>query len=133
MRRGTPLAEIIDQCQGIAEMQPFFNTMPDGRSVAVLGLGNGIAHILKAHLKTREEREAAETMEYNPGTVVTSQGFLGDAERSPLSPPGVLQAIGLPYSSRSSGFRTLPRVFLGRAGAKSTDSGFLKLARRSRQ
>ena len=66
MRRGTPLAEIIDQCQGIAEMQPFFNTMPDGRSVAVLGLGNGIAHILKAHLKTREEREAAETMGYNP-------------------------------------------------------------------
>ena len=25
LRRGTPLAEIIDQIQGIAEMQPFFN------------------------------------------------------------------------------------------------------------
>ena len=63
LRRGTPLAEIIDQCQGIAEMQPFFNHMPDGKSVAVLGLGDGIAHILKAHLKAREEREAAETAE----------------------------------------------------------------------
>ena len=41
-----------------AEMQPFFNTMPDGKSVAVLGLGDGIAHILKAHLRAREEREA---------------------------------------------------------------------------
>ena len=63
LRRGTPLAEIIDQCQGIAEMQPFFNQMPDGKSVAVLGLGDGIAHILKAHLKAREEREAVETAE----------------------------------------------------------------------
>ena len=41
-------------------MQPFFNKLPDGRSVAVLGLGDGIAHILKAHLTAREEREAAE-------------------------------------------------------------------------
>ncbi len=63
LRRGTPLAEIIDQCQGIQEMQPFFNQMPDGKSVAVLGLGDGIAHILKAHVKAREEREAAETVE----------------------------------------------------------------------
>ena len=58
LRRGTPLEEVIDQCQGIQEMQPFFNQMPDGRSVAVLGLGDGIAHILKGHLKAREEREA---------------------------------------------------------------------------
>ena len=47
LRRGTPLEEVIDQCQGIQEIQPFFNTMPNGRSVAVLGLGDGIAHILK--------------------------------------------------------------------------------------
>ena len=60
LRRGTPLEEVIDQCQGIQEMQPFFNQMPDGRSVAVLGLGDGIAHILKEHLKAREEREAAD-------------------------------------------------------------------------
>ena len=63
LRRGTPLDEIIDQCQGIQEMQPFFNTMADGRSVAVLGLGDGIAHILKAHLKAGEDREAAEAVE----------------------------------------------------------------------
>ena len=63
LRRGTPLAEIIDQCQGIQEMQPFFNQMPGGKSVAVLGLGDGIAHILKAHLKAREEKETAEAVE----------------------------------------------------------------------
>ena len=63
LRRGTPVDEVIDQCQGIAEMQPFFNTMPDGRSIAVLGLGDGIAHILKAHLKAREERKAKQTEE----------------------------------------------------------------------
>ena len=50
LRRGTPLEEVIDQCQGIAEMQPFFNQMPDGKSVAVLGLGDGIAHILNGNL-----------------------------------------------------------------------------------
>ena len=57
LRRGTPLEEVIDQIQGIQEMQPFFNQI-DGRSVAVLGLGDGIAHILKAHLRAREQREA---------------------------------------------------------------------------
>ena len=57
LRRGTPVEEVIDQCRGIQEMQPFFNQI-DGRSVAVLGLGDGIAHILKAHLRAREEREA---------------------------------------------------------------------------
>ena len=39
LRRGTPVEEIVDQIQGIAEMQPFFNQLGDGRSVAVLGLG----------------------------------------------------------------------------------------------
>ncbi len=58
LRRGTPLEEVIDQCQEIAEMQPFFNQLADGRSVAVLGLGDGIAHILKAHLRAREATEA---------------------------------------------------------------------------
>ena len=57
LRRGTPLAEVIDQCQGITEMQPFWNQLGDGRSVPVHGLGDGIAHILKAHLKATEERE----------------------------------------------------------------------------
>ena len=60
LRRGTPVEEIVDQCQGIAEMQPFYNVLPDGRSVPVLGLGDGIAHILKAHLKSKQETESAD-------------------------------------------------------------------------
>ena len=28
LRRGTPLEEVIDQCRGIQEMQPFFNPCP---------------------------------------------------------------------------------------------------------
>ena len=62
LRRGTPLAEIIDQMQGIQEMAPFWNQL-DGKSVPVLGLGDGIAHILKAHLKAREERDAEQVEE----------------------------------------------------------------------
>ena len=59
LRRGTPLAEIIDQCQGIQEMAPFWNQL-DGKSVPVLGLGDGIAHVLKTHLRAKPERETAE-------------------------------------------------------------------------
>ena len=61
LRRGTPLAEIIDQCRGIQEMQPFANQLDDGTPVWVLGLGDGIAHVLKGHLKARQEevKEAA--------------------------------------------------------------------------
>ena len=54
LRRGTLVEEIIEQCEGIAEMQPFHNVLPDGTSVPVLGLGDGIAHVLKAHLRDRE-------------------------------------------------------------------------------
>ena len=60
LRRGTPLAEIIDQCQGIQEMQPFANRLADGGSVWVLGLGDGIAHVLRQHLKAGEEVKDAE-------------------------------------------------------------------------
>ena len=59
LRRGTPVEEIVDQIQGIQEMAPFWNNFGDGRSVPIHGLGDGIAHILKAHLKARAEREAA--------------------------------------------------------------------------
>ena len=62
LRRGTPLEEVIDQCQGIQEMAPFWNQL-DGKSVPVLGLGDGIAHILKAHVKAREERDAEQVEE----------------------------------------------------------------------
>ena len=60
LRRGTPVEEIVDQIQGIQEMAPFWNNLGDGRSVPIHGLGDGIAHILKAHLKAREERQAEE-------------------------------------------------------------------------
>ncbi len=60
LRRGTPLAEIIDQCRGIQEMQPFANRLADGVSVWVLGLGDGIAHVLRQHLKTGEEVQEGE-------------------------------------------------------------------------
>ena len=61
LRRGTPLTEIIGQMQGISEMQPFWNQLDDGRSVPVLGLGDGIAHILKAHVKAGEETDETGT------------------------------------------------------------------------
>ena len=60
LRRGTPVEEIIGQCRGIQEMQPFFNRLPDGGSMAVLGIGDGIAHVLKQHLKAREGVQDAE-------------------------------------------------------------------------
>ena len=60
LRRGTPLEEVIDQIQGISEMQPFANRLADGTSVWVRGLGDGIAHILREHLRAQQERETAE-------------------------------------------------------------------------
>ncbi len=60
LRRGTQLDEIIDQCRGIQEMQPFANQLDDGTPVWVLGLGDGIAHVLKQHLNTGEEVKEAE-------------------------------------------------------------------------
>ena len=62
LRRGTPVEEVIDQIQGISEMQPFWNQL-DGKSFPVLGLGDGIAHVLKGHLNGKEERETALTVE----------------------------------------------------------------------
>ncbi len=64
LRRGTPLDEIIDQCQGIAEMQPFWNRLGDGSSVPVHGIGDGIVHVLTSlsrirsgnHTETVDER-----------------------------------------------------------------------------
>ncbi len=60
LRRGTPLEEVIDQMQGISEMQPFANQLADGTSVWVRGLGDGIAHILREHLRDKQEKETAE-------------------------------------------------------------------------
>ena len=68
LRRGTPLEEIIGQCQGISEMQPPYqvrgrlwpNVMDDGDTVYVRGLGDAIAIILRGHLEARKEVEAAD-------------------------------------------------------------------------
>ena len=47
LRRDTPIEEIIEQCQGIQEMQPWPNQgLDDDETVYVLGLGDGIAHVL---------------------------------------------------------------------------------------
>ena len=46
--------------RGIQEMQPFFNRLPDGKSIAVLGIGDGIAHVLKQHLKAKKDVKEAE-------------------------------------------------------------------------
>ena len=60
LRRGTPLAEIIGQIQGISEMQPWPNQMDDGRTVYVRGLGDAIALVLRDYLATQAEAEPAE-------------------------------------------------------------------------
>ena len=54
LRLGTPVEEIIHQCRGIQEMQAFFNVMPNGTSVPVTGIGDGIAHALLEHLQEEE-------------------------------------------------------------------------------
>ena len=57
---GRLIEEIVAQIQGIQpKWQPFWNNLGEGRSVPIHGLGDGIAHILKAHLKAKaQEREA---------------------------------------------------------------------------
>ena len=54
LRSGTLLREVIHQCRGIGEMQPFYNQLPGGTSVPVLGIGDGIAHVLTEHLEHEE-------------------------------------------------------------------------------
>ena len=55
LRRGTPIDEIVDQCQGISEMQPWPNVMEDGSTVYVRGLGDAIALILRSQLEAQED------------------------------------------------------------------------------
>ena len=54
-RKSVPLTRSNSPPAYLTEMQPFFNRLPDGGSMAVLGLGDGIAHVLKGHLKARQE------------------------------------------------------------------------------
>ena len=47
LRRGTPVDEIVGECRGIAEMAPWPNLMPGGRTVQVRGIADGIAYVLR--------------------------------------------------------------------------------------
>ena len=60
LRRGTPLAEVIDQIRGISEMQPWPNRMDDGRTVYVRGLGDAIALVLRDYLAADADAEPEE-------------------------------------------------------------------------
>ena len=55
LRRGTPIAETVKQIRGISEMAPFPNRLHDGSLITVRGLGDGIAHVLKAYVEDEEE------------------------------------------------------------------------------
>lgn len=59
LQRGTPIEEVIDQCAGIADMRPWPNQLADGSTAWVLGVGDGIAHVLKI----RQRMEDAEAVE----------------------------------------------------------------------
>ena len=57
LRRGTPLEDLIDQCRGVGGMEPRLNRLGDGNPVFVLGLGDGIAHILKGFVRKDDQRK----------------------------------------------------------------------------
>ena len=50
LRNGASAGEIVAECQGISEMQPFPNRLGEGETAMVLGLGDGIAHVLRRRL-----------------------------------------------------------------------------------
>ncbi|MCY4576708.1 MAG: hypothetical protein OXC55_08985 [Chloroflexi bacterium] len=54
LRRGTPIAEIVDQLAGIHEMQPWPNELPDGSSGWVHGIADAIAHVLRPFAAERK-------------------------------------------------------------------------------
>ena len=56
LRRGTPVDDIIEECRGIGEMQPWPNWMPGGRTVQVRGIADGIAHVLREYAQDDGER-----------------------------------------------------------------------------
>lgn len=54
LRRGTPILEVVRQCQGISEMQPWPNVMDDEGVVYVRGLGDSIALILREYVEEEQ-------------------------------------------------------------------------------
>ena len=65
LRRGTPVDEIVEQCDAIRDMQPWPNRLPDGSTVHVTSLGDAIALVLSEFGREAEEErvEATETRE----------------------------------------------------------------------
>ena len=65
LRRGTPVDEIVEQCAGIRDMQPWPNRLPDGSTVHVTGPGDAIALVLSEFGREAEEErvEATKTRE----------------------------------------------------------------------
>lgn len=57
LRHGTALEDIIDQCRGVGGMDPRLNRLGDDNPVFVLGLGDGIAHILKGFVREDDKRQ----------------------------------------------------------------------------
>ena len=87
LRRGTPLAEIVDQIRGIHEMQPWPNQLNDGTTVFVHGLGDAIAHVLKGFLKSGRggggnRSEARRMSRTNNGEIAGKRGCLMGRPRS---------------------------------------------------
>ena len=57
LRRGTPIEEIVGECRGIGEMQPWPNQVPGGGTVIVRGIADGIAHVLREYAGAVEEED----------------------------------------------------------------------------
>ena len=55
LRRGTPVSEIVAQCEGIQEMQPWANALPNGSSGWVLGISDAIAHVLRPFVNSKDD------------------------------------------------------------------------------
>lgn len=53
LRSGATARDIVSECQGISEMQPFPNRIGHG-TVMVHGLGDGIAHVLESCVAPRD-------------------------------------------------------------------------------
>ncbi len=56
LRNGAPAREIVSECQGISEMQPFPNRIGGPGAVMVHGLGDGIAHVLRICVEAADAR-----------------------------------------------------------------------------
>ena len=59
LRSGAPAREIVSECQGISEMQPFPNRIGGAGAVMVHGLGDGIAHVLRIFVESAQDDGAA--------------------------------------------------------------------------